>query len=294
MKPCAFDYYDPKTVGDAVALLARHDNARILAGGQSLMPMMNFRYVQPDVLIDINGIAELDGISVQGNAIEIGAMTRQRAIEFSQDIRERLPLVAEAVPHIGHRQTRNRGTIGGSLAHADPAAELPMLALALDAVIEAQSPRGKRAMPMAEFAQGFMMTALAPDEILTRVRFPVWPKEHGYAFVEFARRRGDFALAAAAALLVLDARDVVRRISLTIAGLGSHPVRLQDAERLLTGQPLTPALIAEAAATAERIEATTDIHASAEYRRHLARVLTARALGTALARARERLRSGHG
>ena len=295
MKPCAFDYHDPATVKDAVALLANNENARILAGGQSLMPMMNFRYVQPDALIDINGIAELDGIRLKPGAIEIGAMTRQRTLEFSDDIRIHCPLMAEVLPNIGHRQTRNRGTIGGSLAHADPAAELPMIALSLDATIEAQSVRGSRTVPMAEFSRGYMMTALAPDEMLTKITLPLWPREHGFAFVEFARRRGDFAMAASAVLIVLDARDVVRRVSLTVAGLGATPVRLKDAEQAMMGQAITPALITEAANTASNVETTSDIHAGADYRRHLGRVLTARALVAAVSRARERReKAGHG
>jgi carbon-monoxide dehydrogenase medium subunit len=285
MKPCAFAYHDPATIDDAASLLASLENARILAGGQSLVPMMNFRYVLPDALIDINGIEELKGISVGGDTIVIGAATRQRELEYSKEIAALIPLMAETMPNIGHRQTRNRGTIGGSIAHADPAAELPMLAVALDATLEAQSVRGRRSIAAGDFAQGYMMTALEPDEMLTRITLPVWPKGHGYAFIEFARRRGDFALAAAAVMVLLDARGAASRVSLTLAGVGPRPLRIPEAERKLTGEVPSPALIAETAAIAGRSEAVGDIHAPAEYRQHLARVLMGRALKAALARA---------
>ena len=289
MKPCAFSYFDPTTVSEVVGLLASKENARVLAGGQSLMPMMNFRYALPDALIDINGVAELDGIKVAGDRLEIGAMTRQRTLEYSDDIRTHCPLLAEAIPYIGHRQTRNRGTIGGSLAHADPAAELLTIAFAQDAVLEAQSVRGKRTIPISDFSRGFMATALAPDELLTRVDLSIWPRGHGYAFVEFARRQGDFAIVSIAVLIALDgtgAPGAVARVSLTAAGMASRPVRLTEAEELLTGAQMSPEIIAGAADVAARAEADSDIHASADYRRHLARVLTARALKIAVARAR--------
>ncbi len=285
MKPCAFSYFDPTTVSEAAGLLGSKENARVLAGGQSLMPMMNFRYALPDALIDINGVAELDGIKVAGDRLEIGAMTRQRTLEYSDDIRTHCPLLAEAIPHIGHRQTRNRGTIGGSLAHADPAAELLTIAFAQDGVLQAESVRGKRTIPISDFSRGFMATALAPDELLTRVDLSIWPRGHGYAFIEFARRQGDFAIISIAALIVLDGTGAVARVSLTAAGMASRPVRLTEAEELLTGAQVTPAIIADAAAVAARAEADSDIHASADYRRHLARVLTARALKIAGARA---------
>jgi carbon-monoxide dehydrogenase medium subunit len=286
MKPCAFAYYDPATVDDAVKLLGTLENARVLAGGQSLVPMMNFRFVQPDALIDINGIAELKGIAVRGDRVEVGAATRQRDLEYSRDVATLMPLMAETIPNIGHRQTRNRGTIGGSIAHADPAAELPMLAVAFDATLEAASLRGRRSIAAGEFARGYMMTALEPDEMLTRVTLPVWPNGHGFAFLEFARRRGDFAMAAAAVMLLLDGRGAITRASLTLAGVGPRPLRLKEAEAKLVGEVPSPALVNEAAAIAGRSEAVGDVHAPAEYRQHLARVLTGRALNLALARAR--------
>jgi carbon-monoxide dehydrogenase medium subunit len=285
MKPASFAYHDPATVDDAVGLLATLENARVLAGGQSLVPMMNFRYVQPDALIDINGIGALGGIAVDGGKVSIGAATRQRELEYSKEIAALLPLMAETMPHIGHRQTRNRGTIGGSIAHADPAAELPMLAVALDAVLEAKSARGTRSIAAGDFTQGYMMTALEPDEMLTKITLPIWPKGHGYAFIEFARRRGDFALGAAAVLVLIDGRGAISRVSLTLAGVGPRPVRLAEAEKKLMGEVPSPALLAEAADLAKQSEAVGDIHAPAEYRRHLAGVLMGRALKAALARA---------
>jgi carbon-monoxide dehydrogenase medium subunit len=285
MKPCAFTYHAPKTLAEALQLYAGQENARLLAGGQSLVPMMNFRYVLPDVLIDINGVPEIEGIKLAGDRIEIGAVTRQRTLEYSDEIKSLCPLMADAIPHIGHRQTRNRGTIGGSLAHADPAAELPAVALALDATIEIRSARGTRTLPIAEFVQGFMMTALGPDEMLTRISLPIWPRGHGYAFQEFARRRGDFAIAAAATLLQLDRTGTVERAAIALAGVGSRPVRISAGEQVLVGKKPTPELLAEAASHATKVEATTDIHASAEYRQHLGGVMTRRALTAALQRA---------
>ena len=285
MKPCAFAYHAPTTIAEAAQLLAGQDNARVLAGGQSLVPMMNFRYVLPDMLVDVNNVRELDGVAVHPDRIEIGACTRQRALEFSDDIKRLCPLMAEAIPHIGHRQTRNRGTIGGSIAHADPAAELPAIALAHDATLHVQSGRGTRSISMGDFVQGFMMTALEPDEILTRITLPLWPKGHGYAFQEFARRRGDFALAAVAVLLQLNAGGAIERASITLAGVGSRPVRVPEGERVLVGQMPSRELFAEAAAHSAKAEATSDIHAAADYRQHLARVLTGRALVAAHAKA---------
>lgn len=285
MKPPAFDYHAPDNVEAAVMLLSAHDNARVLAGGQSLMPMMNFRYVLPDTIIDINNIENLDHVSVSHDVIEIGALTRQRSLEFSADIARLCPLLSEAVGHIGHRQTRNRGTVGGSLAHADPAAELPTIAMALDGVIVAQSSRGRRDIHINDFLLGFMTTALMPDELLCGVRLPLWPQGHGAAFVEIARRRGDFAIVSAAALILLDDNGAVVRISLTLAGIGAAPQRVTEAEEFLLGQILTPARLSEVAAIAGRLDAIGDIHASPAYRQHLASVLVTKALTTALLRA---------
>jgi carbon-monoxide dehydrogenase medium subunit len=286
MKPGPFSYHAPGTLQEAVNLLATHENAKVLAGGQSLLPMMNFRLAMPDHLIDINDVPGLSGIEIDDQEIRIGAMTRHRDMEFSTDLHTACPLLGEALPHIGHRQTRNRGTIGGSLAHADPAAELPTVALALDGIIETQSPRGLRQIPMAEFAVGFMTTSLEPDEIVTRIVLPRWPERHGSAFLEFARRRGDFALVSVVALVALDAQGRIAKIAVAIGGTSSTQLRLGAVEQALLGKILDQDSIAAASAEARSIEVTEDIHASKAYRQHLAEILTGRALYLAGERAR--------
>jgi carbon-monoxide dehydrogenase medium subunit len=206
MKPPPFSYHDPRTVADAVGLLGKLENAKLLAGGQSLMPMLNMRYVLPDHVIDLNRIEGLSYIRETGGAIEIGAMTRQRELEFSDLIHARLPLMQEAIFQIGHRQTRNRGTIGGSLAHLDPAAELVTLGAGFDATVVVTGPNGPREIAFADFPVAYMTPAIEPNEILTAVRFTPWPAGHGFAFVEFSRRHGDFAITSAAVLLTADDR----------------------------------------------------------------------------------------
>ena len=194
MKPPPFSYHDPRTVGDAVALLGRLDNAKLLAGGQSMMPMLNMRFVQPDHIIDLNKVDGLSYIREANGALEIGAMTRQRDIEFSDLVRARCPLMHEAIQHVGHRQTRNRGTIGGSLCHLDPSAELVTVAAAMDATVTVQGPNGTRQIEFAAFPVAFMTPAIELNELVTAVSFPAWPDGHGYGFVEFSRRHGDFAI----------------------------------------------------------------------------------------------------
>jgi carbon-monoxide dehydrogenase medium subunit len=211
-------------------------------------------------------------------------MARQRELEFSAPLAQALPLFRAALLHVGHRQTRNRGTVGGSLAHADPAAELPTVCLALDATVEIAGPRGRRTVPMREFASGFMTTALEFDEILCAVMIDVWPRGHGYAFQEYARRHGDFAVAGVAALLDADPDGTVRRASIALCGVADRPVRRDEAETALVGKRLDDGLVARAAALAADIDAVEDIHGTATYRRHLARVLTGRALREAWAR----------
>ena len=287
MKPGPFSYHAPATLQEAISLLATRDNAKVLAGGQSLLPMMNFRLAMPDHLIDINGISGLNGIEIGTDAIHIGAMTRHRDMEFSAELREACPILIEALPHVGHRQTRNRGTLGGSLAHADPAAELPTVVLALDGSVETQGPGGTRKIAMADFAIGFMTTSLAPDEIVTRVVLPRWRERHGSAFLEFARRRGDFAIVSVAALVALDAQGRVARAAVAVGGAGPVQVRLSTVEQMLQGRPLDEATLAAASAEARLIEATEDIHASRAYRQHLAEMLTARAILLAAERAQQ-------
>jgi carbon-monoxide dehydrogenase medium subunit len=285
MKPAPFDYHAPRQLKEAAELLAKLPNAKILAGGQSLVPMMNFRFVIADHLVDLGGIEELRGIAAKDGLLRIGAMTRQYELESSPEIAKYCPLLTEAMRHIGHRQTRNRGTIGGSLAHADPAAELPAVCAAYDAVIHIVSVRGLRQLAFREFTAGFMSTALAPDEMIAAIDLPTWRLGHGHGFHEFARRQGDFAIAGAAAMLDVGADNVVRRVALSLFGVTASPLRVEAAEARLVGQPLDTAGIRAAAAAAWLIEPISDIHAGSEYRRHLAQVLSSRALNDAARRA---------
>jgi aerobic carbon-monoxide dehydrogenase medium subunit len=284
VKPAPFDYHAPRTVDEAVALLGDLDNAKVLAGGQSLVPMMNFRYVIVDHIVDLAKIGDLAGISVTNGRMRIGAMTRQRELEFSDEVARHCPLMREALKHVGHRQTRNRGTIGGSLAHADPSAELPTVCAAHDAVIEIASKRGRRQVPFSEFGVAFMTTAAGPDEIIAAIEIPLWPAGHGYGFHEFARRHGDFAIVGAAAMLVTDAKGMVQRASVTLCGVDNTPIRMATAEAALVGRAPDAATVTSAASSASAIKALSDIHASADYRRHLAEVLMTRALRDAAAR----------
>ncbi len=278
MKPPAFQYHDPRTVAEAVGLLATLENAKLLAGGQSLMPMLNMRFVLPDHVIDLNRIEGLAYIEERDGAIEIGGMTRQRDIEFSPLVKERLPLLHQAMQQIGHRQTRNRGTIGGSLCHLDPAAELVAVAAALDAEVVVEGPDGRRGIPFAEFPAAYMTPSMELNEVLVAVRLLPWRAGHRAAFVEFTRRHGDFALASAAALLELNDAGVIARASLTVGGVAVAPVRMREAEAALVGQAPDVELFHAACASCRGIEAVADIHASADYRRHLATVLSRRAL----------------
>ncbi|MGB6550623.1 MAG: xanthine dehydrogenase family protein subunit M [Xanthobacteraceae bacterium] len=285
MKPAPFDYHAPRQLKDAAELLATLPNAKILAGGQSLVPMMNFRYVIVDHLVDLGHVDDLRGMAVIDGRLRIGAMMRQRDLETSPEVARHCPLLAEALRHVGHRQTRNRGTIGGSLAHADPAAELPAVCAAFDAVLHLASVRGLRAVPFRDFPLGYMTTALEHDEMIAAVEFPIWRLGHGYGFHEFARRQGDFALAGAAVLLDVGAGGVVRRAALTLFGVAEQPVRVEGAEAALLGKSIDAATIQSAAAAAWLMEPISDIHAGGDYRRHLAQVLSARALADAARRA---------
>ena len=287
MKPAPFTYHDPQSLDDALKLLATCDNARVLAGGQSLMPMMNFRYAMPDHLIDLNKVSELAYIRVENNTLNIGAMTRQREIEFSADIGRHCPLLHSALAHVGHRQTRNRGTLGGSLCHQDPSAELVNTAALLGATMHVASQRGKRDVPFADFAVAYMTTALEPDEMLAGVTFPLPTKSQGHAFVEFARRHGDFAIVACSALLGLDAQGHISDAALAISGLAHAPIRPAAIEQALLGQKPDAATFKAAAAEAEKLEAGADAYVTSAYRQHLARMLTYRALEQAAASAKE-------
>jgi carbon-monoxide dehydrogenase medium subunit len=284
MKPPLFSYHDPRTVGDAVGLLGRLDNAKLLAGGQSLMPMLNMRFVQPDHVIDLNRVEGLSFIRDVDGALEIGGMTRQRDLEFSEVVQRRCPLLREAIAFVGHRQTRNRGTLGGSLCHLDPSAELVSVAATLDAAVTVAGPNGQREVRFADFPVAYMTPAIEPNEMLIAVRFPVWPQDHGHAFVEFARRHGDFAIVSAAALLAEDAAGKIQRAAVTIGGMGMVPIRAAELERGLIGQVPDDKLLREACESCRKLDAIDDVHAPAAYRQHLASVLARRALETARAR----------
>ena len=285
MKPPAFGYHDPTTLSAAVSLLASLPNARVLAGGQSLAPMLNMRVALPDHLVDINRIGELQGVRIEAGQLVVGAMTRQRDLEFHDDVARLYPLLGEALQHVGHRQTRNRGTIGGSLCHMDPAAELPCVAVACEAVIEIASGRGARSVGMDEFACGAMTTCLEADEIVTAISLPLWPEGHGYAFQEFARRHGDFAMACVAALMVVGEDGAISRCSVALGGVCESPVRLRRVEEALLGEKGGEELFASVGDGLEGAELLDDIHAPAAYRRRLAGVLMRRALHSAYERA---------
>ena len=288
MKPARFDHLLPDNLTDALAMLAEHaPDARPLAGGQSLVPMMNFRLARPTVLVDLNRIADLAYIRDAGDYLAIGAMTRERTIENSNLVRAATPLLHDAPLHIGHLPIRSRGTIGGSLSNADPAAEYPATILALDATLVAQSVRGERIIPAAAFFDGVMTTTLEPDEILTEIRAPKAPPGSGAAVVEISRRHGDFALAGVAAQIALDGDDVTD-IRLAACGVGPGPIRLTGAETILRDGGLSDdALAAAGQAAAAAADPDGDVHATAAYRRKLAGVMTRRAIEKAAGRARK-------
>lgn len=282
MKPAAFDYYAPTTVDDVIALLKRHgSDARLLAGGQTLLPMMNFRLAAPEVIIDLNRIPELAFIREAGGQVHIGAMTRQRALEFSPVIAKDLPLLHEAIKMVGHLPTRSRGTIGGSLANADSAAEIPMILQVLEGEVLVRGPDGERTIPAAELILDAMTTSLAESEMLAEVRFQVMPQGALFAVEEFSRRRGDFAIAAVAAMLVVK-DGLCEKARIATAGVSSFSSRLRAAEEILEGRALDADAIRKASeATGASIEPVSDRNASEEYRRHLTRVLTTRVLNRA-------------
>jgi carbon-monoxide dehydrogenase medium subunit len=249
--------------------------------------MLNMRYVMPDHVIDLNGVQDLFYIRDAGAALDIGAMTRQRDVEFSDMVRRRCPILGEAIAHVGHRQTRNRGTLGGSLCHLDPAAELVSLATGYDATITVAGPAGQREVSFAEFPVAYMTPAIEANELVVGVRFPQWSPKHGYAFVEFSRRHGDFAITSAAVLLEGDAAGKITRASVTIGGMGTVPRRAREVEQAIVGQVPAGTLFRDACESCRKLEAIDDVHAPASYRQHLAAVLSRRALEKAHARLRE-------
>ncbi|HVD82813.1 MAG TPA: xanthine dehydrogenase family protein subunit M [Bradyrhizobium sp.] len=288
MKPAAFDYVIVDSIDMAVASLADGGgDAKIIAGGQSLVPMLNFRLLRPSILVDINRIGDLAFIQETGKNICVGALTRHFQLETSPVIARHLPILACAMTHVAHLAIRNRGTIGGSLAHADPAAELPMIALLLDAELSIASTSGKRTIAARDFFLDALTVDLAGSDIVTEIVLPKLPPETGWGFDEVARRSGDFALAAAAATLTLSA-GIISQARIALTGVGSTTTRAAEAEALLVGQALEPGLTARVIdAVRAAIEPETDLHASSEYRRHLAGVLAGRAVSDAWRRANE-------
>jgi carbon-monoxide dehydrogenase medium subunit len=290
MKPPPFKYYAPTTLEEALALMAEHGyEAKALAGGQSLIPTMNFRLAQPGVLVDLNNIPDLGYIwPGSEGGLHIGAMTRQREVEHSPLVAEHAPLVHETMPYIAHPQIRNRGTFGGSIAHADPASELPALAVALDAQLRIRGQNGERWVPAGEFFIDLFTTALEPEELLVEVALPDMPTRSGYAFEEVSRRQGDYALVGVAATITLDDNNHCQQARLVYFSVGNGPVEAHQAEATLKGQALTPAAIQAAAeiAATDDIDPPGDIHASSAYRRHLAKILARRVLEKATARAK--------
>jgi carbon-monoxide dehydrogenase medium subunit len=280
MKPPPFDCLRPTTLDEALRMLAQHgDEAKILAGGQSLVPMMNFRLAAPRLLIDINRIAALSGIEATSDGLRLGALVRWHELEKSSVVAAHNPLLQAAVRHIAHFQIRNRGTVGGSSAHADPAAEFPAVAIACDARFTVRSAVGTRVLCVDDFFRGPLETALAPDELLIEICFPAWPATRRWGFQEFARRAGDFALAGAIALLDLDDSGACFSASLVSFAAGDRPLRLARAEACLRGQTPTRALLAEGARfAADDCDAKADMHAPADYRRSLFETLMVRAL----------------
>ena len=279
MKPPVFEYAAPATVDEAVALLASSGgNAKVLAGGQSLMPMLAFRLAAPDLLVDLKRLQGLDRIDIGSEGVRLGAKVRWCDIERDARLTQAHPLLAEAVKHIAHYQIRNRGTAGGSLAHADPAAEMPGIALTCDAVLTIVGPKGPRTEKAADFFKGSLTTSLAHDEILTEVLLPAWPQGRRWAFLEFAQRRGDFALAGVALFYDLKSGKVTNA-HIGAIGVGDAPVRLHGAEKALNGRALDDAAIEAAASAArEEVDPPSDIHAPADYRRSLLGTLLERAL----------------
>ena len=284
MKLPPFEYACPTTVAEAVALLASHDGeAKPLAGGQSLVPMLAFRIASPALLVDLRKLAELRQIKIGQDGVSLGAMVRWRDILDDERLAKAHPLLVAAVEHVAHYQIRNRGTVGGSLAHADPAAELPGMVITCDAKIVAVGKSGTRTIDAASFFQGPLITALKPDEIISEIRFPAWRAKRRFGFEEFARRRGDFALAAAMLFYDEDG-DKARNAHVGASGVADRPLRLPAVEQVLNGKAVDEAVIAEAdAAASASVDPADDIHASGAYRKALVGVMVERALRRAAA-----------
>ena len=280
MKPSSFEYLTPKTVKETIGLLEQYgDEIKVLAGGQSLVPMLNFRVARPKFLVDINGIRELEYIREERGELVIGALTREWAVEKSPLVREKCPILPKAISYIGHLPIRTRGTIGGSLVHADPSAELPIMACALDAKMKIVGPAGERVLRAEEFFMTYLTSAMEAAEILVEVRIPVFAAQTGWSFMELSRRHGDFAIVAVASMLTMGEKGVCQKAKIALGGVAPTPIRARAAEDLLTGKLITEALMAEAGIkAAEATDPESDYHASAEYRKDMARVYTVRSL----------------
>jgi carbon-monoxide dehydrogenase medium subunit len=284
MKPPAFDYTCPSSLAEAVALLATHIDAKPIAGGQSLMPMLAFRVAAPSLLVDLRKLPDLDRITIDNDGVRIGALVRWRDIEDDARLATAHPLLAAAIAHVAHYQIRNRGTVGGSLAHADPAAELPGIALTCEAEIAVVGARGARTIAAPDFFLGPLTTALEAEEIIIELRLPAWPRARHWGFQEFARRRGDFALAAVALFYDTDMNGKARSAHIGAIGVGDTPLRLAGAEAAINGRAINAVTIAEAArAASAEVDPRDDIHASGAYRRALVGTLTERAFTSAVA-----------
>ncbi len=286
MKPAPFKYHDPKTLSELVELMSNLEDAKILAGGQSLMPMMNMRYVTPEDVIDINGVNELDFIKLENDHLTIGSMTRQKDILSNQEIFDKAPIFREALNHVGHIQTRSRGTIGGSLCHLDPSAEIPALASLYDASLTVVNREGSREIHIDEWVLAYMMPSISDEEILTSISIPVWKNPHGYAFIEFARRHGDFAVCGAGTLVEIDTNDIISKVAIVVAGVDVKPLRLSTLESDLIGKKATKDTLEYACSSAKKIEAISDVYFSTQYRQRLAGTLVKRSLEVAIERAR--------
>jgi len=286
MKPPAFKYVAASSVEEAVSVLAEHEgDAKVIAGGQSLVPMLNFRLLSPAVLVDLNRIAGLDGVEENEGGLRIGALTRHRVLETSPLVEARFPVLNAAMQYVAHLAIRNRGTIGGSLSHADPAAELPTMALLLDAEIEVQGSGERRSIPAAAFFDGALMTVLEEDEIVTEIRLPAPPADEGWAFQEFARRSGDFGIAGVGVTLGRSGK-IVSSVRIALLGVGQTPLRAAAAEAVLVGEtPDADVIGAAVEAARDAAEPEDDLHGSADYRRHLVGVLARRTIETAWRRA---------
>ena len=295
MKPTPFEYNSPHTLSEALGIMNEHGyEAKLLAGGQSLIPVMNFRLAMPTMLVDINNISELSQMQRdKAGEIHIGAMVRQSVLQNSSLIAEFAPLIHETMPFVAHQQIRNRGTIGGSLAHADPAGELPVITVALNANFRLQRQGAERWVRAEDFYEALFTTALEPEEILTEIVIPPLPPHTGCSFMEIARRHGDYAQSGVAAVITLNDDDICRQVRLVFLNAGEIPVVAKEAAAVLVGERPSEELIAEAAniASQKEVEPTDDIHATSAYKRHLAGVLGKRALNQAINRAKEQVTS---